>query len=60
MQALEDASWIVPVDEDRTSRRGATSWVVNGRVHQKFTELAQLERDRREKIRSELDEIRKR
>ncbi len=60
MQSLEDASWIVPVDEDRTSRRGATSWVVNGRVHQKFAELAQLERDRREKIRSELDEIRKR
>lgn len=60
MQALEDSSWVVPVDGDKFSRRGATAWTVNGRVHARFAELAQLERMRRDKIRDELDELRKR
>lgn len=58
MQTLEDSSWIVPVDGDRAARRHATTWSVNARVHDRFKDLAQQERVRRDKIRDELDSLR--
>lgn len=55
MQVLEDMGWVRPVaTEDRPSRRGATSWLVNPTVHELFCAKAELEADRRQRLRDEV------
>lgn len=53
MQTLEDMGWIVPVDDDRKSRRGAHTWAVNMAVHDRFAEKARQEAETRERMREE-------
>lgn len=55
MQVLEDAGWVWPFAEDgKPARRGASTWVVNGHVHQVFAQRAADEAERRGRIRAEL------
>lgn len=53
MQTLEDMGWLAPVDDDRKSRRGAHTWMVNGAVHALFADKAQQEMETRERMREE-------
>lgn len=55
MQVLEDMGWVMPISEEgKTSKRGATSWVVNPDVHTMFSEKAAQESERRTKLREEI------
>lgn len=55
MALLEDMAWVTPWSEDgKFSRRGASHWIVNGKVHDMFARKAQDEAARRDRIRAEL------
>lgn len=54
MMYLEDAGWIVPADDERPSKRGATAWSVNANVHHVFEVLARDEAERRDRVRAEI------
>ena len=61
MQVLEDMGWVIPlIEEGRTSKRWATSWLVNPEVHTLFTTKAAEETERRTRLREEIAEIQKR
>ena len=54
MQTMEDMGWLIAMDDDRKSRRGAHTWAVNTAVHAKFKDRAAKETESRAKIREEL------
>ena len=53
-QTLTDMGWLVPVGDERTSKRGAHTWSVNPKVHSMFAEKAATEVEKRERIRGEI------
>lgn len=55
MQVLEDMAWLSPLgEEDKRSRRAATSWAINPEVHDLFALRAEEEAERRARVRSEV------
>lgn len=54
MQMLEDMGWVVPLEGDRPSRRGANTWSVNMMVHSVFAEKARHEAESRDRVRDQL------
>lgn len=54
MMYLEDAGWLFPMDADKPTKRGATSWSVNAHVHKVFAERAASEAERRDRVRAEI------
>lgn len=54
MQTLEDMGWLIPMDDERKSRRGTHTWAVTSCVHAKFAAKAIEEAETRAKIREEM------
>lgn len=53
-QTLTDMGWLIPVGDERTSKRGAHTWVINPKVHSMFAEKAAAEAEKRARIRGEI------
>lgn len=53
-QTLADMGWLIPVGDERASKRGAHTWAVNPKVHAMFSEKAAAESEKRERIRGEI------
>lgn len=53
-QTLTDMGWLIPVGDERASKRGAHTWAVNPKVHAMFSEKAAAESEKRERIRGEI------
>lgn len=53
-QTLTDMGWLIPVGDERASKRGAHTWAVNPKVHGLFSEKAAVESEKRERIRNEI------
>jgi predicted transcriptional regulator len=56
MKVLVDARWVV--DQDN-SRKGATSWTLNPKVHAAFASYAKREAENQEAVRRKIAESRK-
>lgn len=54
MQTLEDMGWIIAMDDERRTRKGAHTWAVNTKVHEVFRTKAAMEAESRDRVRQQI------